>query len=260
MKRRLINDSCNGINIGHFIYSTLDIPTFRSNMTNNNTSLTKTYPFRYVNQRTGEILNKSTYTDNGVLKYATNHYLFEGKWVPPGEIPVYREECQKRHSSLKGFFKNIKAQMVYKNKKFESQGRVLIGDNEFQDGFNCYDKLQAHYDEQVARWGPVCPITLRKFTFERLNAKTGKGNSTRIISNLSHDRLLNPNNYTKQNMLFTSAGWNLQRLDFSFRDMKQLMPKPFFIRYREILFERFPDRKYEFTELENGAEHPQERR
>lgn len=227
-------------------------------MKNNNTSLTKTYPYRYVHQRTGEILDKSTYMDNGVFKYATNHYLFEGKWVTSVNIPVYREECQKRHSTLRGFFKGIKAQMVFKNKNLESKGRYLIGDNEFQDGFNCYDKLQAHYDEHVERYGPVCPITLRKFTFERPNAQTGKGNSTRIIANLSHDRLLNPNNYTKQNMLFTSVGWNLQRLDFSFRNMKRLMPKPFFIRYRTILFERFPDRKYEFIELENGVEHPQE--
>ena len=77
------------------------------------------------------------------------------------------------------------------------------------------------------------------------------------VTNLSGERLLNEQNYTKQNTLFTSVGWNLARRNFSLKDMSLLMRKDFFDRYMEILSERFPDQKYKIEELENRAEHPQ---
>ena len=86
-----------------------------------------------------------------------------------------------------------------------------------------------------------------KFTFERNNEEVGRGNSDGIITNLSNDRLLNEHHYTKQNLLFTSVGWNLTRVNFSIKDMSRLMRKDFFNRYMEILLERFPDKKYMFN-------------
>jgi hypothetical protein len=83
------------------------------------------------------------------------------------------------------------------------------------------------------------------------------------MTNLSHDRMLNEYHYTTQNMLFTCMGWNLQRRDFSLKDMSVLMREDFFKNYTKILVERFPEKQEEvdqLNELENGAEHPQERR
>jgi hypothetical protein len=83
------------------------------------------------------------------------------------------------------------------------------------------------------------------------------------MTNLSHDRMLNEHHYTTQNMLFTCMGWNLQRRDFSLKDMSVLMREDFFKNYTKILVERFPEKQDEvdqLNELENGAEHPQERR
>ena len=143
--------------------------------------------------------------------------------------------------------------MREKNEISFARGRDLIGENEFEEGYNCYDKLQAHYDEQIERYGPICPITHMEFTFNRTNEKKGQGKGIINITNLSHDRMLNEKNYTKQNLLFTSVGWNLARRDFSLKDMSRLMRKDFFDRYMEILSERFPDQRYKINELKNGA-------
>ena len=64
-----------------------------------------------------------------------------------------------------------------------------------------------------------------------------------IITNISADRILNHINYTKQNVLFTSAGWNIFRSGFSLSDMKIFLNKNHVERYEEILMERFPDYK-----------------
>ena len=148
---------------------------------------------------------------------------------------------------MRTFLLKMKGNMKMKGKTSLGRGRFLTGDNEFQDEKGCYDKLQAHYDEQIDIYGPICPITQREFTFIRNNEKTGCGGAPRIITNLSNDRLLNEHHYTKQNLLFTSVGWNLTRVNFSIKDMSRLMRKDFFNRYMEILLERFPDKKYMFN-------------
>ena len=62
-----------------------------------------------------------------------------------------------------------------------------------------------------------------------------------IVSNISADRLLDPINYTKQNVLFTSVGWNLARQNFYLKDIKKLFPGEFAERYEKIVRERFPN-------------------
>ena len=66
-----------------------------------------------------------------------------------------------------------------------------------------------------------------------------------LLTNISSDRILNHINYTKQNVLFTSAGWNLARGELSLSEMKTFLNKECVERYEEILMERFPDYKEE---------------
>ena len=221
------------------------------------------YKRQYIHPETREVLNNSQYLKKGVKKQGDIQYLVGGKWVSKDYVPEIRELETKRKSCLRGFFRHIKDKMSQKNKDSLAKGRDLIGENEFKDEHGCYDKLQAHYDEQVERYGPICPITHMEFTFERNNKQVGAGNSLLNITNLSHDRMLNEKNYTRQNTLFTCNGWNLARRNFSLKDMSLLMREDYFKNYIRILLERFPDKKYEveqLTELENGAEHPQEGR
>ena len=68
-----------------------------------------------------------------------------------------------------------------------------------------------------------------------------KWHQRRIISNISADRLLDLMNYTQQNVLFTSVGWNLARQNFYLKDIKKLFPGEFAGRYEKIVRERFPN-------------------
>ena len=207
------------------------------------------YERRYLHPKTKEVLKGSHFLKKGVSTIGHTQYLVDQKWVSPIYVPELREQDKERASSLKAFLLKMKANIKLKGKVSSGKGKFLIGDNEFKDKKGCYDKLQAHYDEQIERYGPICPITHMEFTFERNNEEIGKGNTDRIITNLSRDRLLNEHHYTKQNLLFTSTGWNLNRGTFSIKDMSRLMRKDFFNRYMEILLERFPDKKYEFNGL-----------
>ena len=228
-------------------------------MTRPSLNLAKIYKIQYVHPETGEVLKSSRYLEKGVNKSARRRYLVNGEWLFLRDVPEKREWIKENSSSLRGFFMDIKKKMKEKT-RLMAKGRDLIGENEFEDKFNCYDKLQAHYEEQVERYGPICPITHMEFTFKRNNEQTGTGNGLLNVTNLSGDRLLNEQNYTKQNTLFTSVGWNLARRNFSLKDMSLLMREDYFKRYCKILVERFPDQRYKINELENRAEHPQERR
>ena len=208
------------------------------------------YKRQYLHRETREVLESSYYLKKGVKKQGDIQYLVGGKWVSKDYVPEIRELETKRKSCLRGFFRHIKDKMRQKNKEVLAKGRDLIGENEFKDGSGCYDKLQAHYDEQIERYGPICPITHMEFTFERNNEQTGTGNGLLNITNLSHDRMLNEKNYTRQNTLFTCNGWNLARRDFSLKDMSILMREDYFKRYCKILVERFPDQRYKINELE----------
>jgi hypothetical protein len=228
-------------------------------MTRPSLNLAKIYKIQYVHPETGEVLKSSRYLEKGVNKSARRRYLVNGEWLFLRDVPEKRERIKENSSYMRGFFMDIKKKMKEKT-RLMAKGRDLIGENEFEDKFNCYDKLQAHYEEQVERYGPICPITHMEFTFERTNEQTGTGNGLLNITNLSHDRMLNEKHYTKQNTLFTSAGWNLTRRNFSLKDMSLLMREDYFKRYCKILVERFPDQIYKINELENRAKHPQERR
>jgi|TARA_R110000851_G_C12851278_1_gene542837 hypothetical protein len=233
-------------------------------MIKSNLNLAKKYKTRYHHLDTNEVLEKSHYLKNGKDITGRIYYLIgKDNWVIKFDVPEYREHVKNKLSCLEGFLSIIKRTITNRQKNLSKKGRFLIGNNEFDDGRDCYTKLRAHYNKQVEQYGPFCPITGQEFTFTRNNEKKEVGINPKISSNISPDRMLNPIHYTEQNLLFTTNGWNLLRGDFSLKDMNIYMPKPFFKNYKRILVERFPDQKYEvdqLPELENGEEHPQERR
>ena len=156
-------------------------------------SLGNKYPIRYVNKATGDVLKNSTYIKNGKKTRGLLMYFINNEWVQEEDVPERREQRKKAGSSLRGSLIRIKYRMVEKEKV---SGKFLIGDNEFSDKWNCYDKLQAHYDEQVERYGPNCPITNQEFTHIAERRQSTKGDGTRrkhsfITTNMSADRILN---------------------------------------------------------------------
>ena len=212
--------------------------------------LGKIYPRRYVNQETGAVLKNSSYTRNGKIARGRTEFFVNNEWIKEEDVPERREWRKKTDSSLRGSIKAIKFRMVEKEKK---SGKVLIGDNEFKDKWNCYTKLRVHYNEQVERYGTKCPITGLEFTHISEHRKSTKGDGRRrknnfIITNISADRILNHIHYTKQNVLFTSAGWNVARGELRLAHMKFFLNKNHVERYEEILRERFPDYKEEAQE------------
>ena len=224
--------------------------------------LSSKYKMKYLHQDSGEELKVQIYRENGKRKAARIFYWVDEKWVTRTHTPEFREYRKEVRSCEKAFLLNIKDAMKSRQKKLRAGGRFLMGSNEFEETkYGCFDKIQAHYDEHLDRYGPYCPITGLEFTFDRPNNATGKGGGgQRNVTNLSHDRLINEIDYTRQNTLFTCNGWNMQRGNLSLGEMKFFMKENHFKKFAEILLERFPDKKYELTELENGAEHPQERR
>ena len=125
------------------------------------------------------------------------------------------------------------------NKSWKKQSRIIVGENEFEDIRNCCAKVSAHFDKQVERYGYKCPITHIEFTTIRKNEMI-KHEKKKIVSNISADRLFDYINYTKQNVLFTSLGWNLAKQNYSLEDMEKLFPGEFIERYKKIVLERFP--------------------
>ena len=207
--------------------------------------IAKSYTTRYVHPKTGAVLKKSTYIKNEKKTRGLLMYFINNKWVKEEDVPERREWRRKKQSSLEGFLLYFKGAMAEKERL---RGNFLIGDNEFEQKKNHYDKISAHFNEQVERYGYRCPITDLEFTTIR-NHNTHYDGIRRevkiIITNMSADRILNHIHYTKQNVLFTSSGWNISRGDLSLSDMRILLNKNHVKRYEEILRERFPDYKEE---------------
>ncbi len=213
-------------------------------------ALSLKYPTRYKNPDTGAILKGSQYIKNEKKTPGLLEYFINNEWVKKEKVPEIRARRKKRSSSLIGYFEYFKKKMVEKEKL---RGKFLIGDNEFNDKWKCYDKLREHFNEQVKRYGYRCPITDLEFTTTRNHNEDYDGRRREekpLITNISADRLLNHIHYTKQNVLFTSAGWNIARGELSLSDMKIILNKNHVKRYEEILMERFPD----YKEKENDNE------
>jgi len=201
--------------------------------------LASLYKVRYVHPETGLVLKGCQYPKGGKKRVGNAQYLYKSGWVDRQEIPEFRQNRRVKESSLKFFMLKFKQNMKGTNNTWKKQGRKMLGVNEFEDKWNCADKVSAQFNKQVERYGYKCPITHIEFTTIRKQEK--KRRTTHIISNISADRLLDRINYTKQNVLFTSVGWNIARQNFSLKDIEKLFPSEFAGRYGKIVRERFPN-------------------
>ena len=209
--------------------------------------ITALYKVRYVHPKTGVVLENS-FTDKRRPKDKAKwvmgrmQFLYDNEWVFREEIPEEREYRRVYESTREFFMHKLKRSMRDINKSWKEQSRVIVGENEFEDIKDCCDKVRAHFDKQVERYGYKCPITHIEFTTIRKN-EIIKHEKKKIVSNISPDRLFDYINYTKQNVLFTSLGWNLAKQNYSLKDMEKLFPGEFIERYKKIVMERFPNNK-----------------
>jgi len=201
---------------------------------------------RYINQITGVTSSKSGYTnEQGTRKYFTPEYKVNGEWVSASDAPHKRESSKKSLNSKKGYLCSKLNKMNGKEKERRKQGKFLQGENEFKDDRRgrC-DKLMAHYDKQVERYGNKCPITHIPFTMVRANEKFDINNRVKTFSNISPDRIFNHIDYTEQNTIFTSQLWNFKKGESPISELKFIFLPEVLERYKAIVIERFPDQKY----------------
>tara|TARA_R110000796_G_scaffold35381_1_gene90901 strand:+ start:79 stop:774 length:696 start_codon:yes stop_codon:yes gene_type:complete len=224
------------------------------------------YLVRYINPITGAVSSNSRYTDEqGIRKIIPTNkmeYKINDEWVKPHLVPHIRETKKKANSSKNGYFCARLAKMKGKGIERKRQGKFLQGENEFTDDRRgrC-DKLTAHFDKQVEQYGNKCPMTHIPFTMGVAHKIYDVNDfSSGVYSNISPDRIFNHIDYTRQNTIFTSQLWNFSKGERSILELEFLFLPEVLKRYKAIVVERFPDQKYNFTELENRAEHPQERR
>jgi len=224
------------------------------------------HPIRYKNPITGVVSSKSQYIDEqGIKKRITTkyqEYMVDGEWVKPSFVPHRRESIKKFSNSKNGFFCNLLKRMNSKEKGRRKQGKFLQGEFEFKDDRRgrC-DKLTAHFDKQVEQYGNKCPMTHIPFTMSKPNELRDINNyHSGFYSNVSVDRIFNPIEYTEQNTIFTSQLWNFSKGERSISELELIFKPEIMERYKAIVIERFPDQRYKINELENRAEHPQERR
>ena len=224
------------------------------------------HPIRYTHPITGVVSSQSSYiNEEGIRKNISSKYMeyqVEGKWVKSKLVPHLRECSIKYYSSKKGFMLKIHGSMTRKVKERLKQGKILHGEFEFKDDRRgrC-DKLLEAFDKQVARYGYKCPMTHIPFTMSRpIDLRDINNYHGGVYSNVSADRIFNPIEYTEQNTIFTSLLWNLKKGTSSIEELEFIFMPEVLTRYKKIVIERFPDQMYKINELENGAEHPQERR
>ena len=201
---------------------------------------------RYINQITGVTSSKSGYTnEQGTRKYFTPEYKVNGEWVSASDAPHKRESSKKSLNSKKGYLCSKLNKMNGKEKERRKQGKFLQGENEFKDDRRgrC-DKLMAHYDKQVERYGNKCPITHIPFTMVRANEKFDINNRVKTFSNISPDRIFNHIDYTEQNTIFTSQLWNFKKGESPISELKFIFLPEVLERYKAIVIERFPDQIY----------------
>jgi len=204
------------------------------------------YPMRYRDITSGELVQKRTTRQNGKIIYHHAEYFVNNEWLEKDQVPESREWRQKYGSTERAFLMRMKRKIKEKNKLWEKQGKFIVGENEFEEEEGKCDKLTTAFHKQVLIYGNRCPITLIKFTTIRNNQNIKhEGRPGKLFSNVSPDRLLNHINYTRQNTLFTSWGWNQMKGAWSIQELRYLIQPDVIERYRKILIERFPDQKYE---------------
>ncbi len=204
---------------------------------------------RYTNPITGVTSSTSQYiNEQGIKKKMPTHkmeYKINGEWVKNGEAPHQRKNQRNFCNSKKGYFCKKLNEINSREKKWKKQGRFLLGDHEFKDDrWGRCDKLMEAFDEQVERYGDICPITLIPFTMETPLKKFDINNQIKTFSNISPDRIFNHTRYTKQNTIFTSQLWNLKKDESPMEHLELALNPEWMKRYKAIIMERFPDQIY----------------
>ena len=114
------------------------------------------------------------------------------------------------------------------------------GKFEFKDA----EDLKNHWYKQKNEIGPNCPITHQPLTMIRYK-KEGEGEGEGVTyTNISPDRLFSSITYTKQNVLFTSAGWNLSKSRFKYHELPIYCGRALSQRFFKILNQRFPQEEW----------------
>tara|TARA_R110000751_G_scaffold67615_1_gene137921 strand:- start:632 stop:1291 length:660 start_codon:yes stop_codon:yes gene_type:complete len=206
---------------------------------------------RYINPITGATSSLSSYIDEqGIKKSITSskcrEYKINGEWVKPGYAPHNRENAKKILNSKKGYFCKMLNRINSRENDRRKQGKFMQGENGFfrDDRRGRCDKLMAHYDKQVERYGDRCPMTLIPFTMSMYYEKFDINNQVKTFSNISPDRIFNHIDYTEQNLIFTSQLWNLTKQERPISEIMLVIRPEVLERYKAIVEERFPDQKY----------------
>ena len=201
---------------------------------------------RYTNPITGVISSTSQYiNEQGIKKNNKLEYRVNGEWVSAGNVPHQRKNQRNFYNSKKGFFCKKLGDIERKEKLWKKQGRFLLGEHEFKDDrWGRCDKLMEAFDEQVERYGDICPMTLMPFTREIPLKKFDINNQIKTCSNVSLDRIFNHTRYTEQNTIFTSQLWNLKKGDSPMEHLELALNPEWMKRYKAIIMERFPNQIY----------------
>jgi hypothetical protein len=207
------------------------------------------YPVRYTHPITGVISSTSRYVNKQGRKKKINtkyiEYKVGDKWLKSHLAPHNRESKRKNLNTKKGFFLQILSSLGDHVRRREKKGKYIQGKHEFIDNRRgrC-DRLMAHFDKQVERYGDKCPITHIPFTMNTLFERFDINNRMKTFSNVSPDRIFNYINYTEQNLIFTSQLWNLTKGENSLYELGLIFKPEIIERYKAIVIERFPDQKY----------------
>ena len=110
--------------------------------------------------------------------------------------------------------------------------------------FKNAEDLRNSWYKQREKMGPNCPITHQTLTM--IVASQGTGNQ--IYTNISPDRLFSSITYTKQNVLFTSAGWNLSKSRFKYHELPIYCGEVLSRRFFKILNQRFPQEEWDMID------------
>ena len=176
------------------------------------------YPIRYLDEKCNKL-----------------EYLVNGKWVSRNYVPERMKYKKKFISSYlqseKGFFQQMGYRTTRRHSSHQNKwlGKLELGDR---------DSLIKHWHEQKEKYGDKCPITGVTLTMTRF-----KKNSKNTITptNISPDRIFSSITYTKQNLLFTSASWNMKKGSSGFKDLKLFFKEELLDRLYKIIHERFPN-------------------
>ena len=162
------------------------------------------------------------------IKYENGARLYKigNDWVKHSKVPERVEYVNEHGSQEKTFFSRMYEKIKIRSKKHKK----WVGEVDFEDTEDLID----HWHKQQEKYGNRCPITRKILTMER-----GKGVTT--MTNISPDRLFSPITYTKQNTLFTTAGWNMSKHSLKFYEMPDNLTYENCQRHFKILHERFPE-------------------